>query len=542
MKIAVLATSLSALTVVVVALPLAAQNLPSQAPGPTFSARADLVMVPAIVIDHRGHHVLGLTKDDFVIRENGVEQKLATFEQVVATSAAVHRVGAAGDHVYSNLRLSDYAPRRINIVVLDLINTKWADQIYARGAVTNYLSQSVSADQLTAFLVLTPGGPIMLHDFTTNTSVLVAALRKLNGEPKASVDADADANTRLAADQQQGARAEAAQLKQLWDAANSERRRPSTANPVIATVMAFETIADTFRGVPGRKALIWVSNGFPLRPAENSWYLDHYEELFRKCNAANIAIYPIDARGLVDTSAKLEPGALSRLANEDRHTDTIQTIMGFAEMTGGRFFYNTNDLSGAMTAAAEDSSSYYLIGYYAKPATGKESWRKLSVKVQRPRLDVRARSGYFATRETTRDPGEARKRDIAEALDTPFDFTGLPFSVRVLAPEPAKQERNNLVFEVTMEPNSLSIDQGNDNYVNFQLVAVARDSESKQVGGVDRQFEAHLKTDAIELSKRQGFRQRDQVALPPGHYTLKVVLRDNISGRIGSVSAPVTVE
>jgi len=538
-------------SVAVLALLLVAQNALAQ--NPTFSARTELVLVPAIVTDHNGKHVHGLTRDDFIVREDGIEQKIASFEEIVASESTVHKVSGTTEGVYSNLRLSDYAPRRINIVVLDLINTKWAEQIYARRAILGYLSKTLNTDQLTAFILLTRGGVNMVHDFTTDTRVLMAALQRLSGE----------IGPPLPAEQQQATDTEATQIKQLLDSANAQLRRPLPQDPVIATVIGLESIANAFRGVPGRKALLWVSSGFPFhspRPdatdvhrKDDSWFLDRYVEFFRTLNAANIAIYPIDARGLVDTSVTPEDTARATAstanrpstvlqAKEEEHTATIQTILAFATMTGGRPFYNTNDLAGAMAAASDDSSSYYVLGYYAKTTEQKERWRKLTVKLQRSGLDVRARSGYYASRQVTGDREELRKRDIAEALDTPFDFTGIPFSVRFLAPQPAEANRKNVTFEVLMQPNSLSVDEMDHNYVNFQLVAMARDGQSKDIGGIDRQFDAHLSPAAVELSRSKGLSQRDQLVLPPGEYTLKFVLRDNLSGRVGSVSAPVTVD
>lgn len=125
-----------------------------QAPTPTFSSRTELVLVP-VIVHHDNSHVPGLQKEDFVVTENGVEQKVATFDEVRATSAPVAPLPKKNVDVFTNSRPADFSPRRINIVVLDTINTEPLDQTSAKRAMMKFIEQTVTSDDLTTILMLT---------------------------------------------------------------------------------------------------------------------------------------------------------------------------------------------------------------------------------------------------------------------------------------------------------------------------------------------------------------------------------------------------
>jgi len=547
-----------ALAAVVLFAALAAGQQTQPAPSatnPTFSARTELVLVPAVVTDHNGH-VTGLTKDDFIVQENGVEQKLATFEEVKATAQRMYRVSTAGQREYSNTHFTDYAPRRINIIVLDTINTPILDQTRAKQELVKFLTSSVSSQDLTSLLVLTRGGVRVVHDFTADPNVLVQALRKVKGRVDVMSGENTDAVAESIGNDQAGV--EAADLLSAIDQAESQLTQMMQENAIDATLDGFDAIANAFRGVPGRKALIWVSGGFPFhvdRPGDTvpNRFMDRYERFFQKLNDANISMYPIDARGLVVTALsaadsltsasgrRMNPTAVMR-GRTTQNQATIDTLNSFADMTGGRAFYNTNDLAHAITRAADDSSSYYLLGYYVKSNEGKPGWRKISVKVRRGGVSVRARSGYYATADHMTDPEQLRRRDIAEAVRSPFDFTAVPMTVHIVGFQPAAENKKNVLFEVTLPPNSLQIDNADNNHMNFQFVAVAHDASGKTAGDASQEIDGHLKPETVQKIGTTGFLYRNLITVPPGEYSVKFVVRDNVSGRVGSLSAPVTVQ
>ena len=338
-------------------------------PAPTFTARTELVLVPALVTDHSGAHVAGLTRDDFTVLENGVERKVATFEEVTAVATPVARLAARPDQVFTNQQPANFAPRRLNIIVLDSINTAFLDQTRARAQIIKFLSQSVSTNELTALLLFTRGGIKVIHAFTTDPVVLVRALQKVRGK----VDAMAGENgNAVYTDPMPGGdmaataavEGEAAALQDFMEHMEATAARMQQDFAIESTLDAFRAIAGAYGGIPGRKALVWVTGTFafmvdkPGDPPSARSFTGEFERVFQQLNAANVALYPIDARGLVTvgfSAADTPPASAMRRGGagmadaqrglKDRHMDTINTMATFADMTGGRAYYNTNDLS-----------------------------------------------------------------------------------------------------------------------------------------------------------------------------------------------------
>jgi VWFA-related protein len=181
---------------------------------------------------------------------------------------------------------------------------------------------------------------------------------------------------------------------------------------IILTLQGMQAIAQSVSGIPGRKAMVWATAGFPfiLNGDINQEFGDLqplFERTWQLLNDANIAVYPVDVRGLVNPLyiaadvRWMSPNLVTR--QMDLHAITIGTFQTFAEMTGGRAFYNRNDLDKCFEDAAQDSVSYYLLGYYLDRTGAKTGWRELNVKVAAPHADVRARKGFFLT-DSSADP------------------------------------------------------------------------------------------------------------------------------------------
>src|SRR5579884_3485659 len=139
---------------------------------PTFVSRTELVQVPVVVTNGSGH-VAGLTKDDFILQENGKDRPIATFEEVKTAPGSVRRTqGAFGE--YSNTYSGTTGPKSLTIFALDLINTPFYDQTYARQQLIKFLATRLNANEPTALILINRSGIRVLHDFTTDTSVLIA--------------------------------------------------------------------------------------------------------------------------------------------------------------------------------------------------------------------------------------------------------------------------------------------------------------------------------------------------------------------------------
>jgi hypothetical protein len=272
-----------------------------------------------------------------------------------------------------------------------------------------------------------------------------------------------------------------------------------------------------------------------------------YERTLQALNDAQVSVYPLDVRGLVGTSPTADPtfsGDLSGPGFADAvagrsalQTSTISSLKNFAEMTGGRAYYNNNDLAAGFKRAADDSSSYYLLGYYADHHDTKPGWRKLQVQVARPDVEVHARTGFLVTNATI-DPDLTRKADVDFALSSPFDSTGIPVTVEWLPQEP-DGEKKKIAFALRVPATSV-IDEADSNRFDTDFIA-----QVSKTGAAPSRAAQTVKgavpASALDKIKAEGIFYRNALELLPGMYQVRFVVRDNLSGRIGSVSAPLTV-
>jgi VWFA-related protein len=331
----------------------------------TFTSSSELVLVPTVVNDKSGVHIAGLKKGDFALKQDGKSQAIAVFEEVKTDSARMRR--SAGEHgTFSNFEpgVSDY--HRLNIIVLDFVNTPFPDQANARNALLKFLSEVAESGEPMCLLALTGGGLTVLHDFTDDPKLLATGLSKVGTvnaaplvrEPEVDPhhptgDALAALLTMLIRGQMQGE----AQLTSLQSKAAAS-----------LTVQALQQIAKAFRGLPGRKSLIWASSGFPFSLSPSSDFMcepacpvqgrdemqSAYDNLWKMMNDAQIAIYSVDLR-TANSSMFMTTGGVrpSDIGDPEFDTDaqarstmqdTNSTLRLFAENTGGEVFLGGGNL------------------------------------------------------------------------------------------------------------------------------------------------------------------------------------------------------
>jgi VWFA-related protein len=306
----------------------------------TFRSSAELVLVPTVINDKSGIHIAGLRKEDFVLKQDGKPYPIAVFEEVKTSSAPVRR--SEGEHgTFSNFEPGGSDYHRLNIIVLDFMNTPFSDLANAQNEMLKFLSEAAESGEPMCLLALTRGGLTLLHDFTDDPKLLAAALRETesNSAPLVS-DPIVDPG------HPQGNGLAATLTKLIRDQLQSEAALESAEakEAALTTVQALQQIAKAFRGLPGRKSLIWASSGFPFslsppsslmcEPACPTHQLSEvqsaYDNLWRMMNDAQIAIYSVDLRSAV-TGRSMSSGGVRPSDIGDPEFDTssyLRTIPG----------------------------------------------------------------------------------------------------------------------------------------------------------------------------------------------------------------------
>lgn len=481
---------------------------------PTFKTSTRLVQVNVLVLDKQGKPVSGLPKEAFTVTDQGKAQSIAVFQEERADRPVPPRPKLPPNVFLNTLQPGTHGV--VSAVVLDSLNTGWSDQTIAREHVLDFLGQIQPQDRVA---LLTLGSQVrVLHDYTNDTARLLRALRGWRGRMVpggVGVDSDPPAGD--------DPFAEPASLRNMQQALRIQN-----------TLRALEGIGQYLAGVPGRKNLIWVTAAFPMMLGTPSLrspnpffardfrtFLEEFDRLFRVLNNANVAVYPVDARGLsVSPDARIN----------------IETMQEVASRTGGRAFFNRNDIGTAIRQVQEESAVSYTLGYYPDEASPAHVFRQIRVKVNRPGLTVRARRGYSA-RPPVLVEQELRRQQLQAAARNPFDATALTVGARA----DLERDTQRIALQVLVDSEHLTLERSKDGKWTgaFDVLVVQLDASGMELDNTVDTVALNLQESTYQTLRQKSpvFNKRFQ--RKDGAETLKIVVRDNASGMAGSLTVPL---
>lgn len=533
-----------------------------------FMASSELVLVPAIVNDRSGAYIKGLAKSDFVILEDGVERPISTFEEVITSAEHVSRRSPVGN-TFTNQLGDNPLPRRITVIVLDFVNTAFTDQVKGRRQLLQYLDESLDVREPTALFVITPSGPKIIHNFTEDTRVLAVALKQtrlaldtLAATTPQGAPSEVGGNATLYPDGTGSA--EVSGVKKRMAEALRELQQQFTAfqTRISATItlQSMQQIAHSLEGVPGRKVMIWMSGGFPFSISESQSFdkldvtqratrdpiaysddlgtmLPVYSATWKSLNSAQISVYPIDVRGIVNQyfvhPAEQHPDKNFIAQSTWKQNETLGTFDNFAGMTGGRAYYNSNDLKLALREAVQDSAQYYVLGYYLGKNARKEGWHKIEVRVRVADAKVRARSGFVVTKRRIDSAN-----DLQAAIDSPIEYTGMPVTVRWMSEQVSNP--GAIGFELSVPPGKITIDSNDGNRISIQILIGTKKADGLLADQPQsKTFEGTLQSDSAKELQKSGFVYTGEIRPVKDATEVRFILRDLLTGKIGTITAPL---
>jgi VWFA-related protein len=566
---AILATLLCA------ALLTAHQQKPEQKTPPVVRVTTRLVVVDVVATTKAGQPVPDLSRDDFTVLERGKLQRVQVFSQTQMGRRAEERKTEAPPtlplHVYTNRPEYNQQAGTPTILLLDGLNTAVRDQFSAKLQLLRYLDTQIRSHPQLAIMALS-NDLILLQDFSSDPEVLRAALRKATvqksvklsqGEPRTltPIEAQAMAGTGML---------------QAIERFNKQVALETADERVRMTMQALRAIARQMAGYHGRKNLLWISASFPfaLLPVTVSGIglPSNYTEEMRRTAAmlsdAQISLYPVDAHGLVgvpdprggtseDMAAtfskpvapdggQIGPGDIEQHMVADSSQLTMAQL---ASETGGLAFYNRNDISQAVSRAIEDGSRYYTLGYYPDEPNPDGKYRKIEVRAARKGVRLRYRRGYFAmdsaqgnAAATDNDKDAAWYKEVVTVLGDPMPDTAVTFRAYIPPPAPANPAKVEITFLV--DPAAIAFQDTGDGHLkcglNFAVFVLTPDGKTVTSSG--KTTEARLPKDAFDRVEKDGFPFHMQVELEPGNYQVRLAVRDNRTGAIGTLSVPLVVQ
>ncbi len=540
------------------AAPVGGQKAPpapaAQQEQPVLRVTTRLVQVSVIVEDRRGEPIADLTRDDFALLDEGRPQPIRLFS-VERNRPLPGALEPLPPNTFSNhLERRAGTPTSLTVILMDGLNTRFQDQAYARMQLIKFLRQLQPQDRVAIYTL--GNGLRILHDFTSDAAPLLRAIARHTGS----------SSPELAASELTEPDTGIEELDQFLRDADQRVSDFYTKNRVERTLQALEAVAQHLSRLPGRKNLIWVSGGFPLQigfeslesmarnpTAERRTFSDEIERAVRAINDANLAIYPVDARGLIgvfDTDPVFDPsrrggprpGRLPDNRARNRIQATHDTMEVLAERTGGRAFYNTNDIQGAIRRALEDSRLTYVLGYYPQHSQWDGRFREVKVTVKRrpehSGLRVRHRRGYFALPDEPQD-NRQRQAALAVAAWSPLEATGLGLTVRLMPGD--GRAGNSVKLEIAIPPRDVALELEGDRWVGtVDVLFVQRNAEGAQLSGRRETVSIRVTRESYEQIQQRGMVMTGQLDLLPAAAQLRLVARDVSTGALGSVHIPLS--
>jgi VWFA-related protein len=519
---------LAALLVFLAALPLIAQG-----PTPfTVRSRTQLVVQTVTVTDKNGTPIEGLTADDFTVTEDGVAQTISLFEfqkldDTLLPPFAASPIGPAeaGPHELPGPAEAGphdrYDNRRLLALYFDMPSLGDAERFRALDAAQRFVHKQMTAADLVAIMTYVDGEVRVRQDFTDDRAALSEVLTALlNGE-------DLDDWT-FSFGQSSGE----------FNLFNTDRQ-----------LAALQTAVMKLAVLEGKKALVDFTSGISLRGVDNQAQL---RATLNAARRASVAIFPVDARGLVALSpmgdaSQRSPGglgmytgatAMATMRGFQRSQDGLYTL---AADTGGKALLDYNDLSMGIVQAQRVTTSYYLIGYYPTNTAKDGRLRRVRIALKERPGQLAYREAYYADKEFSRFTASDKERQLEEALMLGDPITELTIAMEVnyfqlnkaeyFIPLAAKIPGSELVLAQKAGAEKTVID----------FIGEVRNQYGTLITNMREKVEIRLKGETAARLATSHVQYDYGFTTLPGEYTVKFLARNAETGRIGTYQADFIV-
>lgn len=518
---------------VVVALAIAGLPVLVAAQQPTFRAQVDLVEIDAVVLDAAGNPVNGLTADDFELAEDGKGQTIAAFSAVdiplERDDRPLYSPTAIEPDVLSNQR----EPGRTYLIVLDDMHPMLA--LRTRYFLRRFFERHLGANDVAA-ISYTGIGANNSQEFTGNRRLLLAALDRFGGNIPGERPPDA-----------------ATLPGQTLPGSGMTSQQVEARAMARTALRSFRAITEFMAAVPGqRKAILFISTGTTMsdlatvvdyRGGTMSIEAEDAHAAMRAASVGHVAIYPIDPRGLTpdggggeevtaEAQAALSTTGIARL------TETSNLRM-LADATGGFAFINQNTYDDAFRRLVRENSSYYVLGFYSTNDRRDGRFRRVQLRVKRPGLTVRARSGYVAPKgRATAAPEAAPSKNLTPATTAAFSSAiaarGIPLRM-IAAPYKGAGRDASVAIAIGVDVTALDLAERDGTFSGqLELAIGASSGRRTMIGGEFNHASLALKPETLARARVNGLQILAELALAPGRYQVRAAVGDR-AAKAGSV-------
>ncbi len=519
----------------------------SLAQGYTLKVSTNEVLVDVRVTDRKGDPVTSLKQSDFKVYEDGVLQRINSFDLENIRKLA-QELGENGKPAEINLgALPRTTPQetyrqmvqnhRLIVLFFDLTSMQIPDLLRALQSAQNFLKTGMTPADLVAVVTYSSNLKV-LQDFTNDRDVLSKAIKSIqigqsstlatNGSVGEAGGTDSFGNEVVTQD--------------TGDAFTPDETEFNIFN-TDEKLSALQSLADLLQTVPGRKSVIHFSSGIEQTGVDNEAQL---QATIDAANRANISLYTMDARGLMamppgggasaaspsGTAIYTASAVSSQISSMHNSRETLSTL---ATDTGGRMFTDLNNFAPVFQYVQKENSTYYLIGYTSSNTKADGRYRHIRVEVAGGHgLKVEARPGYYAPVSFGHSSGQQKELQLSDALNSEAPFLDLPLAVETayfLQPD----GHYYVVLAAKIPGSSIPFRQHSTvHQTQFDFAWRATDSHGKVAGALRDTLPVKLDASTFQTVLKGNILYEGGLVLPPASYKLKVVARENMTGKMGT--------
>src|SRR5437588_2379405 len=502
---------------------------------------SELVLVNVVAHDKKGNLVRDLKKGDFTLLEDGKKQEISTFdfenvdELATAGPAEAAVSGVAGGALLGARKQAapslDARDRRLILLFFDFSAMEPEQIDRSIDAAKKFVDAKMQPADLMALVSLATNMRVDL-DFTDDKTKLLAALTAYNSGQGQGFENGSS-----------GSAEGAAETSGAFSADDTDFNTFSADRKLLA----LQSLMQALGRLPQKKSLIYFSNGISQSGVDN-------QSALRAATAAavkaNVAVYPIDVRGLqaLPSGGEAQNASLhgqsaysgaSVMNDLNGNAASQETLSTLAADTGGKAFFDSNDFGGVFSQVQEDTSAYYILGYSSSNHAKDGRFRHIKVVLNRPDIKLEFRAGYYANRDFEHSNRADREQQLQDELAAELPATDV--AVYAGASYFRRDDSHYFLAVSLVVPGSQIpfVQEKDKDNATLDIAGVVLESGKFQVGQL--RDTVKVAVDSTQQVRRKNVQYNTSFLLAPGSYHLKFVVRENRTGRMGTFETDVQI-
>ena len=576
------------------------QTATSQDQDDVIRVRSNEVRLDVVVKDKKGRPIRDLKATDFEVLEDGVPQKVESFRFVTREPAPV--TGETKDDKGKSsqpepVTTPPTGPTGSTPAVTALVFDRLSPEAraLARKAGLAYAQEGMATGGFTGVFGIDQTLRTV-QNFTDNTQLIKDAVERATGtststyasgaaQMRESADRSTALDQQIASSTATAAAAGAAQDSASAAAAGAAAGQAAAAQKLLemqnqmldhyerlerdqegfATINSLLAVISPMQNLPGRKTIIFFSEGLKLPPSVQQ----KFPSVINAANRANVSIYSIDAAGLriqsgtAEAARELNSIAAAGLARQGRGNDRgssgplmrslernedllrfdARTGLGsLSDQTGGFLIHDTNDLAAGLRRIDDDMNGYYFLTYVPQNKDYDGRFRRISVKVARSNVEIQSRQGYYAVESTGQLPMLDYEAPAIAAARNPKGRAIQDFLRGTALGYPSREGLTLILAEAPLSAFKFAASDDNKTYnTDFSIVALVRDGSEQVIQKLSQHYALSGAIQDLDKARQGDVLFYREAQLPPGSYSVQIVAYDSATGAVNVSTTPLEI-